>query len=162
MDPSHASDLRDLVTQQSIASLGTLHHGDPYVSMVPYALLPDGSGILIHVSQLSPHTRDMLTNPKVSLLVIAPPAADTPPAAVPRVTVQGDAAPLDETAVEYAAAKEAYLTRFPDSAMRFELADFSLFVIRPRTVRFIAGFAQAMSISPDAFAAALHGDSPSS
>ena len=69
MNPAHAQTLRDLLGTQRIASLGTLHKGEPYVSMVPFAILPGGSGFVIHVSQLSAHTKDMLARPEVSLLV---------------------------------------------------------------------------------------------
>ena len=40
--------------------------------MVPFALLPGGSGFVIHDSQLAAHTRDMLSSPHVRLLVVAP------------------------------------------------------------------------------------------
>ena len=42
MDPDLVSTLRTLLEAQRIASLGTLHKGEPYVSMVPLALLPGG------------------------------------------------------------------------------------------------------------------------
>ena len=45
--------LRELLRTQEVASLGTLHKGHPYVSMVPFAILPDGSAFVIHVSQLA-------------------------------------------------------------------------------------------------------------
>jgi hypothetical protein len=53
MNPAQAQNLRRLLTTQHVASLGTLHHGEPYVSMAPFALLPHGSGFVIHVSALS-------------------------------------------------------------------------------------------------------------
>ena len=160
MEIDQARQLRNLLDTQRIASLGTLHHGHPYVSMVPFALWPSGTGVVIHVSQLSPHTQDMRKSPAVSLLVIAVVEADASPAAIPRVTIQGDAIQVTEDAAEYEQAKDAYLTRFPDAAMRFALADFSLFLIRPRTVRFIAGFGQAMNVTPEAFAHAAGGGVP--
>jgi putative heme iron utilization protein len=154
VDAQSAAALRQLLDGQPIASLGTLHHGEPYVSMVPYSLLPDASALVVHVSQLSPHTRDMLASPSVSLLVIAAPAPDVTPQARARVTIQGHATQLTATSPDYAPTKSSYLSRFPDSAMMFDLPDFSLFVIRPRSIRLIAGFAQAMTITPDAFAEA--------
>jgi putative heme iron utilization protein len=144
-----------LLESQRVAALATLHHGEPYASMVPYALLPSGAGIIIHVSQLSPHTRDMLTSPQVSLLVTAAEVAGVPAQALARITIQGRASQLAETAAEYSAAKDVYLKRFPESAMMFELPDFSLFVIRPRSIRSIAGFAQAVTLTPEAFSRAM-------
>ena len=78
MNPTYAQTLRELLRTQQVAGLGTLHQDQPYVSMVPFALLPGGSGFVIHVSQLAAHTKDMLSSPQVSLLVVAPPTPDVP------------------------------------------------------------------------------------
>ena len=47
----------------------------------------------------------------------------------------------------YAAARGAYLARFPDSEPMFGFGDFSLFLIEPSSVRGVAGFGQAWSLS---------------
>jgi putative heme iron utilization protein len=158
MDAGLAQRLRTLLGTQRIASLGTLHEGEPYVSMVPFALLPGGV-FVVHVSALAAHTKDMLASPRVSLLVIAPLEADTSPQALARVTIQADAEPLDESMPEHAEARAAYLARFPQSAQTFELSDFSLFAIRPRSLRFVGGFAQARTITPAGLARVLAGGS---
>jgi len=157
MNPAQASTLRNLLATQPIAALGTLHEGDPFVSMVPFALLPGGTDFLIHVSQLSAHTQDMLTHTQVSLLVIAPPSPEVPAQALARMTVQGLATQLPESTPGHAAAERAYLARFPNSATMFELPDFSLFAIRPRSIRFIGGFGQALTLTPEMLAEALRG-----
>ena len=48
--------LQQLIHGRTIAALGTLHQGIPFVSMVPYAVAGDGSFIL-HVSRLAAHTQ---------------------------------------------------------------------------------------------------------
>lgn len=158
MDPQIAPAVRALLASQRIASLGTLHDGEPYVSMVPFALLAEGPDFVVHVSALAAHTKDMLASPKVSLLVIAPEAADVAPQATARLTVQGDATELDAGDARHAAAKGAYLHRFPQSANTFELADFSIFLIRARMLRFVGGFAQAKSLTPEGLARILRGE----
>jgi hypothetical protein len=157
MDSELAQSLRSLLETQRIASLGTLHQGEPYVSMVPFALLPGGSGFVIHVSQLAGHTKDMLARPEVSLLVIAPQSPEVPPQALARATIQGDAIQCAEQTPGHAEAKQAYLSRFPHSSTMFGLSDFSLFAIRPRSIRFVGGFAQAKTITPEGLAK-LFGD----
>jgi len=87
MNPEQAQTLRSILSAQQVAALGTLHEGVPYVSMVPFALLRDGSAV-IHVSALAAHTRAMLAEPAVSLLVMAPPSAGVLPQALPRVTTR--------------------------------------------------------------------------
>ena len=153
MNADQARALRDLVRGQTIAALGTLHEGEPYVSMVPYALPADGAGFFIHVSRLAAHTRDMLASPRVSLLIIA--CSGDSPQSRARITVQGDAHPLPAESAEYPAAKACYIARFPHAAHIFELADFSIFTIKPVSVRVIGGFAQAYSLGAESFARAL-------
>jgi heme iron utilization protein len=156
MNPIHAQTLRDLLQTQQVAALGTLHRGQPYVSMVPFALLPGGAAVIIHVSQLAAHTKDMLASPQVSLLVIALTTPAVIAQELARITVQGKAVQLAGGTPEHAAAKAAYLTRFPQSEMMFGFSDFSLFKIVPGSIRFVGGFAQATTISPETLAEVLY------
>jgi putative heme iron utilization protein len=125
--------------------------------MVPFAALPDGTGLVIHVSRLAAHTGDMTSDPNVSLMIMAPMAPDVLPQAVPRATIQGQATQCAEPSHAHAVAKAAYLARFPHSVEMFSFADFSLFVIRPASARFVGGFAQAASVSPASLASILCG-----
>jgi hypothetical protein len=155
MDRAQAQALKDLLQTQQVASLGTLHKGEPFVSMVPFALLPHGRGFVIHVSQLATHTRDMLAHPAVSLLVVAAPSPGVPAQALARATIQGQARQCASDAPAYPEARHAYLSRFPDSARMFGFADFSLFLVVPDSVRFVGGFAQAKSITAESLARIL-------
>lgn len=157
VDPSIAPAVRALLKAQRIASLGTLHDGEPHVSMVPFAVLPRGPDFVIRVSSLAAHTGDMLANSKVSLMVVSPETAGVTPQAMARLTVQGEALKIPHAAATYPEAREAYLRRFPESARMFELADFSLFAIRPRLARFVGGFAQARTLTADGLATVLAG-----
>ena len=74
-------------------------------------------------------------------------ASEVPPQALPRVTVQGQALRCAPEAPLYEAARNAYLTRFPNSQEMFGFADFSLFLIEPRSVRVVGGFGQAWSLT---------------
>jgi putative heme iron utilization protein len=155
MSPEQAFALRSLIESQQVASLATLHKGEPAVSMVPYALLPQGGGFVVHVSRLATHTADMLAHPSVGLLVVAPPGSAASPQELPRASVQGTARPCADDAPEYALARALYIARFPQSEGMFGFADFSLFVIEPRAVRFVGGFAQATSIVAAEFVAVM-------
>lgn len=154
-DPELVLRVRTLLDAQSVAALGTLHDGAPYVSMTPYALLPGGHGFVIHVSSLAAHTKDMLADPRVSLLVMAVPTPDVAPQALARITIEGEAVRIPEEAPVHVAAKRAYLARFPSSAQTFELGDFSLFAIRPLSARFVGGFAQAKTLGLEGLAEIL-------
>jgi putative heme iron utilization protein len=146
--------LQQLIHGRMIAALGTLHQGAPFVSMVPYAVAKDGSFIL-HVSRLAAHTRDMLDNPEVSLLITESEGSGKMPQALARVTVQGRAEMLDRDSEKNTDAREVYLSRFPDAAPLFEFSDFNIFIIKPISARVIAGFGQAVTITGEDFATAL-------
>lgn len=151
MDTEQADALRRLLQEQDVAALGTLRRDGPFVSMVPFAVLPAGD-LVVHVSRLATHTRDMEDHPGVSVLVMAPRSADVSALALARATLQADAHPCPPDDPQYAAARAAYLARFPDSEMMFGFADFSLFRLVVRSVRLVGGFAQATSITGETYA----------
>ena len=139
--------LARLLRERTTAALGTLRAGAPFVSMVPYAIADDGSGFLIHVSRLAAHTKDMLADARVSLLVAAAEGGGTSPLALARVSVQGAAEPVAPDAPALRGFRSAYLARFPDAEQMFGFADFSIFLIRPEAARFVAGFGEAHSLT---------------
>lgn len=157
MDESLAT-LRDLVASRKVAALGTLHDAAPYVSMVPFAVLGDGTAFVIHVSELSAHTQDMLDDPRVSLLVLQAESPETLPQELARVTVHGRATRIEEPSAAYDAAKARYLERFPESEPMFGFGDFSLFAIRPDAARWIGGFAGAQSLTSEELIEAVRKD----
>ena len=147
MTPEHAALLAALVHGRRAAALGTLHAGAPFVSMVPYAVLADGSAFVVHVSRLAGHTRDMLAAPRVSLLVMQAEGGSVDAQALARVTVQGEASEMQKGSEGERDCREAFLARFPEAEPLTGFADFSFFAIRPSQARFVAGFAQAMSVT---------------
>ncbi len=145
---------RRVLDGQVLASLATLHAGEPGVSMVPFATLGDGT-LIVHVSGLSAHTADMLAHPRVSVLIVDSEQEGVMPQAVPRVTIQGEAARLEEGTTAAAQARSAYEARFPDASAIFGLGGFSFFAIRPRSARVIGGFGSAVTLTAADLAAAM-------
>ena len=45
--------------------------------------------------------------------------------------------------------KDAWLARFPEQAINFELADFSFWEVTPRDARFVAGFGSIHNLSAE-------------
>jgi putative heme iron utilization protein len=144
-----------LLRRCTVASLGTLHEGAPSVTMVPYAFLAEPFAFLVLVSGLSAHTRDMLADPRVGLMVLEPEGGATPSHALARVSIQGTARALDRDDPGYGAAHAAYAARFPDMTGLFGLGDFRLVAVEPRAVRVVLGFAQAASLEPATLGRAL-------
>ncbi len=147
MEAQNAARLLALLRNQPVAALGTLHNGDPAVSMAPYAVLSAAGSLVIHVSRLATHTDDMLAHPAVSLMVTAVRETGVPPQALARVTFRASAAPIDRTDPGHRAARDAYLARFPETEPLFGLGDFALFAIVPRNARYVGGFGQAATIT---------------
>jgi putative heme iron utilization protein len=104
------------------------------------------------VSRLATHTRDMELHAGVSLLVMAQREPGASAQSLARAAVQGEARPCAPEDDAYATARAAYLARFPQAEPMFGFADFSLFLIAPRSVRFVGGFAQAGSMLAADFA----------
>ena len=146
MDAELEQQLTRLVRARKTAALGTLRDGAPFVSMVPYALVADG--FIVHVSRLAAHTRDMLADVRVSLMVSEGEGAKSP-LGLMRVSVQGTARRVPSGARDLPEMRAAYLARFPDAEPMFGFADFSIFLIRPDAARFVAGFGQAHSLTGD-------------
>ena len=145
--------LARLLRSRTTAALGTLHAGAPYVSMVPYAIAAEG--FLVHVSTLAAHTKDMLADARVSLLVAEAEGEAKSPLGLERVSVQATAEQVTAGAARLPEFRTAYLARFPDAGQMFGFADFSIFLIRPVSARFVAGFGQAHSLSAESLAQIL-------
>ena len=147
MDSESCHTLAALVRSQRIAALGTLRQGAPLVSMVLFLPAPDFSAFHVHVSRLAWHTQDMIADARVSLSIAATDDGSRNPQTLERVSLRGDAAEVPVNSPEHAQLKAAWLARFPDSAINFELADFSFFRIEPRDARFVAGFGRIHNLS---------------
>ena len=155
MSPEHAAQLAGLVHRRKAAALGTLHAGAPFVSMVPFAVMPDGSAFVIHVSRLAGHTKDMLADSRVSLLVVQAEGEGVEAQALARVSVQGEASEMAGGSGDERECRRAYLARFPEAVPLTEFGDFSFFAVRATRARFVAGFAQAMSLTGETLARLL-------
>ena len=114
--PRSPVSLAGLVRSRTVAALGTLHAGAPFVSMVPFAVLPEGDAFVIHVSRLAAHTKDMIDDPRVFLLIMQPEGEGAAAQALARVSIQGEAREMEQGSEQARACREAYLARFPEAA----------------------------------------------
>lgn len=142
--------LRGLLHTQRIASLGTLGvHGEPFVSMVPYAIEPAAGCLIMHVSLLAPHTRNMLSHPEVSVMVMQPERSGEPVHALPRVSIDGTIKRLLPDSSSWVAAQQVYLERFPEAEPMMQLGDFSFMAFFPSCARHVAGFGSARPLETE-------------
>src|SRR5579859_7390358 len=154
MDAETFTRLRDLIRSQRIAHLGTLRAGAPLVSMTLFLPAEDFSAFHLHVSRLAWHTQDMLHDARVSLSIAETDDARADPFTLMRVSIRGEATQLDHADASFGALKAAWLARFPEQAINFELADFSFWRVKPRDARFVAGFGRIHNLSADELASA--------
>lgn len=147
MDPENLRLLTRLIRTQRVAGLGTLREGLPYVSMVAYAPAEDLGSLLIHASRLAHHTQDLLQDSRCSVLVAEKDDSSHDPQILARVTLSGNARPVEQDDPGYEPARALYLRRFPEAEFLFQLGDFSLYRITIAGGRFIAGFGKTFTIS---------------
>ena len=157
MKDAAATRASELVRRTRVAALATLHGGGPGVALVPYAIAPAAEGLLVLLSALSAHTRDLLADPHVALLIAEADHGAGPPHALARVSLQARAAAIARDSAAFAPARDAYAARFPDMTMLFDLGDFTLFMLVPTAVRVVTGFAQARNLRAETLLRALDG-----
>ena len=147
MDVGDARLLAELIRRERIAHLATLRSGAPMVSMTLYMSSADFSAFFVHVSRLAWHTQDMQHDARVALSVAETDDRRADPFTLARVSIRGDAAQIGNDAAEFASLQAKWLTRFPQQAINFALADFSFWRIAPRDARFVAGFGRIYNLS---------------
>ncbi len=133
---SNARAARQLLRAHRYGALSTLSKkfdGHPFGSITPYLVDHDGS-LLILVSALAEHTRNILHDPRVSLITHN---QDDPHIQTQgRITVVGNAV-LDP---DRDRCGKRYLRYFPEAQTYFDMADFNFFRITPLALRYIGGF----------------------
>jgi hypothetical protein len=148
--------LHSLLHTQRVAALGSINaDGSPHVSMVPYAIEPESAQVIVHVSLLAPHTRNLLTDPRVALMVMQAEAAGEPVLALPRVTLDATAHRLAPESPTWLAARACYLARFPEAEPITQLGDFSFVALSVHSARHVGGFGSARPVEPEEIAQVL-------
>ena len=119
-DPKTAA--KKLLREGRSGALATLMpgSGDPYCSLVNVATAADGAPLLL-ISRLAVHTKNMLADPRVSLMIDERKEGD--PLQGARVMLMGTAAATDDADV-----RRRYLARQPEAEM---FAGFARFRVLP-------------------------------
>jgi len=136
--------LAGLLRRERIAHLATLRERAPMASMTLFLAAPDFSAFHVHVSRLAWHTQDMAQDGRVALSISQTDDRRADPFTLMRVSIRGSSSVFTDEKGEM---KKAWLARFPEQAINFELADFSFWRIVPRDARFVAGFGRIHNLS---------------
>jgi hypothetical protein len=113
--------------------------GDPYCSLVNVATTAAGAPILL-ISQLAVHTKNILADPRVSLMLDERKPRD--PLEGARVMLMGTAAVTEDPE-----ARRRYLVRHPDAEMYAGFKDFAFYEVTLKGAHLVAGFGRIVDIA---------------
>jgi len=139
-DPAVAA--KKLLREGRSGALATLMQGsgDPYCSLVNVATATDGAPLLL-ISRLAVHTKNVLADPRVSLMLDERKAGD--PLQGARVMLMGTAAVTSDRD-----ARRRYLERQPEAQMFAEFADFAFYRMTLRGAHLVEGFGRIVDLNP--------------
>jgi heme iron utilization protein len=131
--------------QGALATLMTVN-GDPYCSLVNVASAPDGSPILL-ISRLAVHTRNILADGRVSLMLDERVAGD--PLEGARIMLAGRAEEAGDDDRDLL--RRRYLRAHPSAETFASFKDFSFFRIETSGAHLVAGFGRIVDLTPEQF-----------
>src|SRR6186713_450315 len=114
--------------------------GDPYCSLVNVATAADGTPLLL-ISRLAVHTKNVLADPRASLMLDERKEGD--PLQGARVMLMGAV-----TKTESADARRRYLAYQPEAEMFAGFTDFAFYEIKLKGVHLVAGFGRIVDLKP--------------
>jgi putative heme iron utilization protein len=139
---------RSLLRRSRQGALATLApgSGDPYCSLVNVASHWNGSPILL-ISRLALHTRNILADPRVSLMLDE--RAEGDPLEGARIMLAGRAEQAG--GADEAILRRRYLNAHPAAEAFVNFKDFSFFRIEPAGAHLVAGFGRIVDLEPGQF-----------
>jgi putative heme iron utilization protein len=139
-DPKIAA--KKLMREARSAALATLMpgSGDPYCSLVNVASAACGSPLIL-ISRLAIHTRNILADSRVSLMLDERKEGD--PLEGARVMLMGKAAVTTDDND-----RRRYLARQPEAAMFAGFTDFAVYKIEIASAHLVAGFGRIVDFKP--------------
>ena len=142
-----AREARQLLRAHRYGALSTLSKkfdGHPFGSITPYLSDHDGS-LLILISALAEHTKNIQHDPRVSLITHN--QEDSHIQTQGRLTVVGTAALEPQREL----AGKRYLRYFPEAQTYYDMPDFQFYRIAPQALRYIGGFGDIHWVKADRY-----------
>jgi heme iron utilization protein len=138
-EPKRAA--KKLLRESLSGALATLMpgKGDPYCSLVNVATAHDGSPLML-LSTLAVHTRNLLADPRVSLMLDERKEGD--PLEGARVMLMGHVAPSDNDTT-----RARYLSRHPEAKQFAGFKDFAVYRMTIERAHLVAGFGRIVDLA---------------
>jgi putative heme iron utilization protein len=114
--------------------------GDPYCSLVNIATAADGAPLLL-LSTLAIHTKNLLADPRASLMIDERKAGD--PLEGARIMLMGTVTRADD-----AGSRARYLARHPEAGQFAGFKDFNFYRMTLSRVHLVAGFGRIVDLTP--------------
>ncbi len=141
-----ASLIQDMRSLQ-LSTVGA--EGVPHCSYTPY-LHRAPNNFYIFVSQLAAHTRHLLANETLSIMIIADEQSTSEIFARTRVSYQCEAKRITNDNLDYGLVLDEYQQRHGKmAALLRQLPDFVLFQLKPMSGQFVMGFGKAYALTGD-------------
>jgi heme iron utilization protein len=133
---------KKLMREARSGALATLMagSGDPYCSLVNVATAADGTPLLL-ISRLAVHTKNVLADPRASLMLDERKEGD--PLQGARVMLMGSVAKTESPD-----ARRRYLAYQPEAEMFAGFADFAFYELKLRGAHLVAGFGRIVDLAP--------------
>ena len=147
-----AADARSLMRRAFKASLASLDSpsGTPYASLITVGTEPSGAPIFL-ISTLARHTRNLVDDPRASILIDGTDAAADPLQGA-RLTLSGKAEKVTGEAV-----KRRFLARHPEAAFYVDFPDFSFWRLALEGAHYIGGFGRIVDLQATDLLVSLEG-----
>jgi putative heme iron utilization protein len=150
---STVNGIRALLDEQRVLALAVDLDGVPYAGLLPFAVLPDRSGLLVNASKLARHSQGLSAGARAGVLIHEQDGPDKNPMQIERLTFECVVHPLERDSAEWEKQRDGFLEKFPKSRLTFKMRDFTLYRLTFRQGLYVAGFGQAIDIEPGDIAA---------
>ena len=144
--------IRTLLDEQRILALAVDIDGVPYAGLLPFAALPDRSGVLVNASKLARHSQGLSAGARAGVLIHDQDGPDANPMQIERLTFECTVHPFEHDSVAWETNRDWFLQKFPKSRLTFKMRDFTLYRLEFKQGLYVAGFGQAIDIEPGAIA----------
>lgn len=150
---SAAEEARTIIANDRLGTLASLtSDGEPWASIVTYATLPGDGALVICVSKLALHGRNLAADQRASFAVAGPVPDGADPSDYGRVTLAGRF--VEPQGAEFDAAREAYHSAISSAKTFSDFGDFTFWLMRPEKVRWVGGFGRMASAKTADYASA--------
>ena len=147
-----AADARTLIRRAFKGSLASLDSpsGAPYASLITLATDAGGAPLLL-ISTLARHTRNLVEDPRASILIDGTDAASDPLQGA-RLTLSGKAEKVNGEAE-----RRRFLARHPEAELYADFPDFSFWRLALEGAHYIGGFGRIVDLAASDLLVSLEG-----